>query len=130
MKYLKLTLIAVSLSAAASAQALTYKFIANDNSIETQLCVLAGSNDKSKLNQVMSNYTKSKRYIANSVRCNDMVISSFASRYNADDTANYLNKYTLPKNKEVDTKVTIQDIASLSMDYDLPEQVITVYVGG
>ena len=129
MKYLQLTLVAVSFSIITSAQALTYKFVANDNSVETQLCVLAGSNEKSKLKQVMINYSKSNRYIANSVRCNDMVISSFASRYEADDAANYLNKYTLPKNKDVETKVTIQDIAALPMDYNLPDKVITVYVG-
>jgi len=129
MKYLKLTLVVVSFSVIASANALTYKFVANDNSFETKLCVLAGSNEKSKLKHAMSNYSKSNRFIANSIRCNDMVMSTFAQRYEADDASNYLNKFTLPRNKDVETKVTIQDIAALSMDYDLPEKVITVYVG-
>jgi len=128
MKYLQLTLIAVSLSAVTSTQALTYKFVANNNTIETELCVLAGNNEKSKLKLVMNNYSKSNRFIANAIKCNNMIIGNFASRYEANDTANYLNKYTLPRNKGPETEVTIQDIASLSINYNLPEEVITVYV--
>lgn len=128
MKSLKLTLIAVSISAVASTHAITYKFVANNNTPETELCVLAGNNEKSKLKHIMNQYSKSNRYIANSIQCNNMLIGSFASRYEAGDTSNYLNKFTSPRNKELETKVTIQDLASLSMDYTLREQVITVYV--
>jgi hypothetical protein len=99
MKYLKLTLIAVSLSAVASTHALTYKFVANSNTVETKLCVLAGNNEKSKLKHVMNQYSKSNRYIANSIKCNDMAIGRFASRYEAGDTSNYLNKFISPRNK-------------------------------
>ncbi len=135
MKFLKLTLVTAAILVATSTQAVTYKFIAKDNSAETKICVLAGSNEKTKLKRMIRRYsntnrfTTNPRYIANYISCNDMVIASFASRYHADDVASYLNRYTLPKNKTMETDVTIKDIASLSKRYDLPDKVITVYVG-
>ena len=54
---------------------------------------------------------------------------NFASKYNANNVANYLDKYTYPKNKNIDTSVTIKDIASLSIKDDFSDEVIKVYVG-
>ena len=128
MKFLTLTLITASVLVATNSQALTYKFVAKDNSAETKLCVLAGSNEQKQLKRKINRYAAhgnyftgasyraTVRFVANNIKCNNMVIGSFARRYNADDVASYLDKFTLPKNKDVETKVTIKDIASLSMN--------------
>ena len=81
-----------------NAQAVTYKFIAADDSRETKLCVLAGSNEVKKLKKQARNFPRfnrvipNTRFIANKVKCNDMFMTSFASRYNADNVANYLDR--------------------------------------
>jgi|GEM_PF-654626 len=139
MKFLKSTLVMTSIASIllmSNAQAVTYKFIAADDSRETKLCVLAGSNEVRKLKKQVRNFPRfnrripNTRFIANKVKCNDMFMTSFASRYNADNVANYLDRYTYPKNKKIDTNVTIKDMASLSMNQDTPDKVINVYVGG
>ena len=58
-----------------------------------------------------------------------MFMESFASKYNANNVANYLDRYTYSKNKSIETNVTIKDIASLPKHHDMPDKVITVYVG-
>jgi hypothetical protein len=136
MKFLKLTLITASILAVTSAQAITYKFVAADNSPETKLCVLAGSDEMRKLKRTIKNqplfnrYIPNLRYVSNNIKCNDMFMVNFASRYNADKVANYLDRYTYPKNKHIETNVTIKDLALLPTNNDSPDKVITVYVGG
>jgi len=138
MKFLKSTLVMTSIASIllmSNAQAVTYKFIAADDSRETKLCILAGSNEIRNLKQKVRNFPRfarlipNARFIANEVKCNDMFMESFASKYNADDVANYLDKYTYPKNKRMETNVSIKDIASLPKNNDMPDKVITVYVG-
>ena len=138
MNFLTLTLVAASISSilmVSSAQAVTYKFIAKDNSRETKLCVLAGSDETIKLKQKIRNFPifnrarPNARLIANKVKCDDMFMMNFASKYIANNVANYLDKWTYPKNKNIDTSVTIKDIASLSIKDDFSDEVIKVYVG-
>jgi nicotinic acid mononucleotide adenylyltransferase len=138
MKFLKSTLVMTSIASIllmSNAQAVTYKFIAADDSRETKLCVLAGSDEIRKLKQSVRNFPRfnrlspNVRFVANKVKCNDMFMESFASKYNANNVANYLDRYTYSKNKSIETNVTIKDIASLPKHHDMPDKVITVYVG-
>lgn len=103
-----------------------YKFIASDNSFATKVCILAGSDNKGKLRRAKQFSFDSGRTIANTVRCNDMNIASFAKKYNAMNTFNYLNRLTRASIRDYDTKVEVQDLTTAVNDNNDVVQVIYV----
>ena len=116
MKTLTLAVVFVLLSF--NANATKYEFIATDSSIETKMCVVAGSNNKDGLKNALrlnmgSSAINSKRFAVNYITCNDMVMAHFAHKYNALDTFLYLNHFTSKKDKIPTTSVEIKDIAAV-----------------
>ncbi|MBA6390896.1 DUF3718 domain-containing protein [Colwellia sp. BRX10-3] len=116
MKTLTLAVVFVLLSF--NSNATKYEFIATDSSIETKMCVFAGSNNKDGLKNALrlssrSSAINSKRFAVNSITCNDMVMAHFAHKYDALDTFSYLNHFTSKKDKIPTTSVEIKDIAAV-----------------
>lgn len=131
MKKLSVISVLVILLLPLNANATKYKFIASDNSIETKVCVLAGSNNKSGLIKALrqsanNSVVINKRSFANNVNCNDMVMAHFAHKYEALDTFGYLNILTNGKNRITPTSVEIKDIAAISNRKN--EKIKVIYV--
>ena len=115
-----------------NANATKYEFIATDSSIETKMCVFAGSNNKDGLKNALRfnpgrSAINSKRVAVNSITCNDMVMAHFAHKYNALDTFSYLNRFTSKKDKIPTTSVEIKDIAAVFNHKN--EDTKIIYVG-
>lgn len=116
MNILKLMSLVLFLLFAVNANSTQYKFVAGDNSFSTKVCVLAGSDDKARLSRSKGYPNDSGRLIANTVRCNDMTIASFAKKYQAMNTFKYLNGLTKLSLREYDTSVEIQDVTTAAND--------------
>ncbi|MFT7201038.1 MAG: hypothetical protein ACI9UD_002704 [Glaciecola sp.] len=116
MKHLKLfTLVPILLFYSISTYATEYEFVAMDSSKETKLCVAAVTNDMKKLRRLIShNYGMRDigRTVAKTVLCNDVIIANFAYEYQANDTVDYLDRYTPRKYKKMRTSITIKDITA------------------
>ncbi len=109
-----------------NAYSIQYKFVATDNSFATKVCVFAGSDNKGKLRRAKQFSFDNGRAIANTVRCNDMSIASFAKKYHAMNTFNYLNKRTKSSLRIYDTKVEVQDITTAANHSSDDVQIIYV----
>jgi hypothetical protein len=121
-----LIFVSVALSfVAANVNAQQYKFVAADDSIATEICVLAGSNEKAKLRNRIAKLGSSKFKTINSFRCNDMSMSNFANQYDATDSLKYINRYS-HKTNIAQPSVTIKDLAMTPADNSL--EPITIYV--
>ncbi len=96
-----------------NANAEQYRFVASDNSVASQVCVLVGSNDVGKLKSAITKFSLNKHHLANSYRCNELPLSKFAYTYSADNTFKYINRYSHFGNK-VKANVTISDLAMVS----------------
>jgi len=118
MNIMKLMSVIVVSFLAFNAYSVQYKFVATDNSFATKVCVLAGSDEKSKLRRAKEFSFDSGRKIANSVTCNGLAIASFAKKYHAMNTFNYLNKRTKSSLRIYDTKVEVQDITAATNSSD------------
>ncbi|WP_206485410.1 DUF3718 domain-containing protein [Thalassotalea sp. G2M2-11] len=102
-----------------------YRFVAQDNSVATKVCVLMGSNEKSKVRRLIEFGGLNKYQVANSYRCNNLSMAKFAAKYNAVDTLNYINRFSHFTNKATPS-VTIQDLAlNRTNETDTP---VVVYV--
>lgn len=116
MKHLKLfTLVPILLFYSISTYATEYEFVAMDGSKETKMCVAAVTNDMKKLRRLIShNYgiRDVGRTVAKTVFCNDVIIANFAYEYQANDTVDYLDRYTPRKYKRMRTSITIKDITA------------------
>ena len=121
MNKLTLTLATTALLFSTNVLSQKYTFVGTDNSISTQLCVHAGMNDKSAFKKTLRNIHSINKYrVINNFTCNDQSLAKFAYRYGADDTFNYINRYSYTKNKVVPS-VTIRDVAK-------SDKPITIYV--
>lgn len=88
-----------------------YKFVATDNSNETRFCVKAGNNDVKGVKSLLRKMGIHDRKVnINTIRCNDVSPAKFAYTYHADSSFNFLNKYSIGRNK-VNPSVTIRDVA-------------------
>jgi hypothetical protein len=119
MKHLKLfTLVPILLFYSISTYAEQYEFVAADQSKETKMCVAAVTNDKTKLRRLVSSDTRyvGVRDVAKTVVCNDVIIANFAYEYQANDTLDYLDRYTPRKYKRMRTSTTIKDITAKSSE--------------
>lgn len=110
-----------------NANATNYKFVAADQSRETKICVHAGNNNQDRLKATMRLSSDSNKFIANHVKCNDMVMVQFAYKYDALDTAKYLNRYTKVTNRIPETSITIRDLAAIESKAKDVVKVIYVY---
>ncbi len=93
-----------------------YQFVAVDNKSTTKVCMAAVTDNtevmKSKLRMLSRRGTAlTFRSFVNTIHCNEQFIANFALSYNAENTFEYLNKYTNKWNKKRQSKVTIKDIA-------------------
>ena len=133
MKSIKLLFITALLFMMNSTYAVQYKFVAMDSSIDTKMCMLAGSNEIKALKKTLIRESRGlssvKRSIANDLYCNDTHIAEFSKKYQANLTYEYLKKYTYKKNLSKETQVIIKDIAQQSDGDKLEEKIIIVYVG-
>jgi len=137
MKLIQLLVITASIFMMNKTYAVQYKFVAMDNSIDTKICVLAGSNEVKALKKVLIRHSRvsaggvsiGKRYIVNGIHCNDQILANFSKKYQANLTYNYLKKYTDKRYLNQETKVIIRDIADISNDNRTEEKIIVVHVG-
>ncbi|WP_083926924.1 DUF3718 domain-containing protein [Colwellia piezophila] len=126
MNVLKFILLIVIASFAFNANSIQYKFIAGDNSFATKVCIFAGSDNKKALRRSKQYSIDNVRLIANSVLCNDMPIASFAKKYHAMNTFQYLNRVTKRSLREYETNVEIKDITTAEADTSDVVQIIYV----
>ena len=76
MKLIQLLVITASIFMMNKTYAVQYKFVAMDNSIDTKICVLAGSNEVKALKKVLIRHSRvsaggvsiGKRYIVNGIQ--------------------------------------------------------------
>lgn len=135
MKPIKLLLVTAAIFLINNAYAIQYKFIAQDNSKDTKLCVLAGNNDIKPLKKALkyhktwSSYRESKKGLVNRVFCNNLHIANFAKKYDANETFDYLKKYTRKHNLDKVPTVTIKDTVARTSENKSVEEIILVYVG-
>lgn len=124
MNYLKTAgaLLAISFASISSAQ--NYEFVGTDKSIETELCVGAGSDDTQALKQTLRKMNfKERRKSINTIICNNISPAKFAFKYGANNTFKYLNKRSYG-DARVRSSVTISDVAKLKSN-DKP---VVIYV--
>jgi hypothetical protein len=137
MKLIKLLIITASIFMMNKTYAVQYKFVAMDNSIDTKICVLAGSNEVKALKKVLIRLSRvsaggvlrGKRYIVNGIHCNEQILANFSKKYQANLTYSYLKKYTDKRYLNQETEVIIRDIADISNDNRTEDKVILVHVG-
>ena len=87
-------------------------FIANDNTIETRLCIAAATDDSSTLKSLIRRtYKRHTREVANNFNCNGVSMARFAYDFNAKNTFEYLNRYSHASNR-VKQSVIIKDLAA------------------
>ncbi|WNC67939.1 DUF3718 domain-containing protein [Thalassotalea nanhaiensis] len=94
-----------------------FKFIASDNKITTKICMAAVTDNTkvmiSKLRMLSRRGSAlSFRTFVNSMQCNNQYIGNFAKTYDAQNTSDYLDRYTNKWNKNRQTKVTMKDLAN------------------
>lgn len=94
-----------------------YKFIANNSSLATQLCIEAANNNKSGVKHVMKMLYGDRTSVlgVNTLRCNDLSLARFSYKYEAIDTFKYLNRISYKENR-VETQTYIRDVALLPSD--------------
>ncbi|WP_286264558.1 DUF3718 domain-containing protein [Thalassotalea atypica] len=120
------SILALSIGISSSAFAQQYKFIGTDNSLATKMCVSAGSNDSRKLKSTIRRNKSANQYqVVNNFTCNGLSMAKFAYKYEANDTYEYLNKYSNIKNR-VTPSVTIKDVALNHQDKSETPKVIYV----
>ncbi|QYJ91777.1 MULTISPECIES: DUF3718 domain-containing protein [Shewanella] len=108
--------LAVAEEAAAAANTSTntnanYRFVAQDSSAETKICIAAGSDNSSALKRKLVNYDHNMRFGVNSISCNGVSLAQFAHQYQASQSFQFLERHSSIANR-VKTKVSITDLAS------------------
>ncbi|WP_019029989.1 DUF3718 domain-containing protein [Colwellia piezophila] len=129
MKLITLLLITVVMFMMNSAYAIQYKFVATDKSIYTKMCVLAGNNEQKALRITLKRHDSSVRALANNTLCNGLHLASFAQKYHANMTYDYLKKHTHSRHLDKATSITIKDIVTGTIESKSTEEIILVYVG-
>ncbi len=106
-------------------QNIKYVFKATDNSNATQLCVASANNDLVKVKKLVIRDKFGVRDITRNLTCNGENVTGFSAKYNAQVTAEYLNRHA-PKQYKMDLdNVTITDLAYTPA---LPQTVKVIYV--
>ncbi len=102
-----------------------YSFIADDDSLETQICVAAASNDLFALKEAISKIsTKAKsmkgkiRQVILKISCNNMDLVNFTAIYQAVDTFGYFNKKAPKKMRLPVNEISIKKL-NASRDSEL-----------
>ncbi|QYJ87794.1 DUF3718 domain-containing protein [Shewanella mesophila] len=95
-----------------SLAAVTYQFVAVDKSVETQICVAAGNDERALLRSKIGNYSHNVRLSTNLINCNGMSITQFSYKYGALQSYDYLNRFTALKNRvQHKPSVTIKELS-------------------
>ncbi|MCG9746553.1 DUF3718 domain-containing protein [Shewanella sp. Isolate8] len=87
-----------------------YQFVARDNSVETKICIAAGSDNSSALKRKLVNYDHNMRFGVNSISCNGLSLAQFSHKYQAQQSYLFLERHSSIANR-VKTKVSIIDLA-------------------
>ncbi|ASJ96733.1 MULTISPECIES: DUF3718 domain-containing protein [Shewanella] len=122
MKARGLLFVALTFSAS-FAYGANYQFVAEDNSLETKICIAAGSDNQASLKRKLVNYEHNMRYGVNTISCNGMSLAQFSHRYEALQTYAFLSRHSSLANK-VKTRVSITDLAR----HQVPEEGAPVMV--
>lgn len=120
-KLLLIPIVAVAASLSFSANATTYKFVAANNDIGTQLCVTAANNRLYAYKRLAEMSRVKPTYIANKMTCNDQKVVAFLTRYNALKTAAFINRSSKHR-------VKIIDLAAGSAQPEKSDKVVIVTV--
>ena len=97
------------------------EFSAADDRTETKICVAAAANNLYQYKQKVESLSHRKNIhsiVANKLSCNGQPILKFAAAYNADDTAEFISKYS-------NYKITIErEVAKLDSTHNAPTKVV------
>ena len=104
MKILNFTSSLLILLLSSNAHSSNQEFIATDSSSEARICMLTASNNLLGLKQALKLYTLgniivNERFAANNITCNEVGLTHFARKYDAQKTFLYLNRITKRSNK-------------------------------
>ncbi len=128
MKNLKTLMLTIVATTALPLSAAQYVFIPGDNSHGTKICIAAAENNLPKYKRKVNLATVSRipeyRTIANTLRCNDQSLASFAMQYEANKTAAFINRYS---QHEVIIRRELSDISHPPVASELNDDKI-VYV--
>jgi hypothetical protein len=119
-KYSVVVVVALSSLLSLPANASNYRFIAGDNSVDTQICLSAAMNNKYRMKRYIAWSKNTAKAIANNLVCNDLNIIDFAYKYQAVKTFAHLNRY-----RSAQYKVSITDIVATNNDSLSPESGLT-----
>lgn len=86
-----LTIVTGAIILLSSTNSLANEFVAADDTAATQLCIAVASNHKLTIHKTIRQFNTRKTVLSNRLACNDMSLDEFASRYNLDNSANFLN---------------------------------------
>jgi hypothetical protein len=103
-----LTLITSTVMLLTSTGALANKFVAADNTAQTQLCLAIASNHQLTIYKTIRQFNTRKTLLSKKLECNDMSVAEFASKYNLLNSANFLNLNT--------TSTHIKDLSAATED--------------
>ncbi|TWX71365.1 DUF3718 domain-containing protein [Colwellia sp. C1TZA3] len=115
--------------------AASYKFVAKNNSIKTKICIAVAEDNKPALKSGIRTKGSAvstsvlSRIVANSLTCNDLLVTAFAIKYNALETYRYLNRYTSKKNKFLPSTGTIRDISAQHNEQDNGRETLILISG-
>ncbi len=99
MKNLKTLLLAIAATTALPLSAAQYVFVPGNTSVETKICIAAAEDNLSKyksMHRLLSSKRSVYSIVANQLKCNDENVASFAKHYDANRTANFINRFTDP----------------------------------
>ena len=117
----KLLLVAIALTTANIATAGNGKsYVAQDNSIESKICVAAASGSKTRLNSAVDQISPTKmmhqKYalLANKLSCNGINVADFAAEAGNEEVASMLKSYRTKNVKIRDLAATYTGNVSVS----------------
>lgn len=117
----KLLLVALALTTANLATAgNSQTYLAQDNSIESKICVAAATGSKLRMNTAVKNISPTKlmrtnyELVANNVSCNGMNVAEFAKQAGNIEIANKLMSYRSKNVEILDIAATYKGKVSVS----------------
>ncbi|WNC70503.1 DUF3718 domain-containing protein [Thalassotalea psychrophila] len=106
-------LIALTTTLQVAAQGDTkFNFVAQNNSINTQICIASANNELIKLRQLIIMDKLGTKDITKNLFCNNIDVTHFAALYGANKTTKYLNRYAPKKFKASVDDIKIIELAN------------------
>lgn len=115
------------------AQATEYRFIADDHSTTTRLCVATAEDDLDGVRQLLRKLHQTSHYqyrtIVNAIRCNGEVPAKFARDFGATETFAYLYRLTAKKHRNLVPYTSAEEVAAAQQS-DNDDTVVVVRISG